>query len=601
MQKLIFRLYGMILFLIAVVGSAESADWQTGNIDPAYPVFTDCYPREALLEQPIPVPRGGRVIFLAVTRSEKPTEVRFSFAGPPEHLGKQPFTGTTALHDLIPVHVEGNHQGVKNYPDGAAPEHWKPHFIREAPFDLLEAVDNAPHDRLHLESGKTGGVLAEIAIPEDVAPGFYQGNIIAQCGSGKRLLRYSFEVFPIRIPPEYFIDSMHWLWIEPENLTSGTVPEYWSEAHWQLIEQAGRQLRHAGDNVIFTPHIFGKVPLIPTVQENNGRYRFDFTGFRRWLQLFDRLGFRGYVGTHLHSWMLPLHIRCADGKTRELKLDDPERLEVLRQFLPQLHAELQHAGCLSRYRQHVMDEPTDSQISRYRDYVRLLRETMPGVRNIDATIRTALYPDVDVAVIHLQKLRFGQALNAERKKRGQEFWIYSSCDPRPPFPNRQLDHPAAGNRLYPLLAFKYRCTGYLNWAANVYRGADEYENSLGPYPNGSQNPGHPPGDAWFFYRGPDGLRTGLRQLHYREGMVDTALLRMLAQESPQLADELLERVYFPAWEMPDHLNIYAMPFAGYSGRAFATEPAPYHALRRRILQLLSHQQTPTQRNTNAKP
>lgn len=574
--------------LIGLIQLSVTAAWETKLTDLADPVFTDRFPQQAVLEQPIPTPRGRKIAFLALTRSDDAGPVQFRFAKPPVRLDQGAFGGKLELRELIPVHVEGNLQDEKNIPGGKVRPEWLPHFIREAPFDLLEAVDNRPHQSLDPGPGKTGGVLAEITIPANAAPGIYYGELEALRGKESRKMIYSFEIFAVTPDEGKAIDSMHWLWIEPENLTSGKVPEYWSEAHWQLIEAAGRQLHASGDNVVFTPLIFGKVPLIQTVKNADGSYQFDFTGFRRWLKLFDTLGYRGFVGTHLHSWMLPLNIRDAGAaKLRFVALDAPERREVLKAFLPQLRAELERSGYLDRYRQHLMDEPLDKDIPTYLDYDKLFRATMPDVKNLDATIRTATLPHTDYAVMHVQKLRFSQALNAERRKSGKSFWIYSSCNPWPPFPNRQLDRPAVSNRLYPILAVKYNCDGYLNWAANIYRGADEYAKSLGPYPDGSQNPGHPPGDAWFFYRGPDGLRTGLRMLNFRDGITDTALLNMLRAKAPEAVPGLIDRVYFAAWEFPDRLNIYARPYAGYTGRAFATDPASYHAMRRAVLKELS--------------
>jgi hypothetical protein len=85
--------------------------------------------------------------------------------------------------------------------------------------------------------------------------------------------------------------------------------------------------------------------------------------------------------------------------------------------------------------------------------------------------------------------------------------------------------------------------GFLFWAANGYRGANEYETSLGPFPSfangGSRYPGHPPGDNWFYYRSPEGLRPSIRIVSFREGLFDYALLTMLAQRDPDMAKKLV--------------------------------------------------------------
>ena len=50
---------------------------------------------------------------------------------------------------------------------------------------------------------------------------------------------------------------------------------------------------------------------------------------------------------------------------------------------------------------------------------------------------------------------------------------------------------------------------------------------LADHPNGSQDPGHPPGDNWFYYRSPEGLRPSIRIVSFREGLIDYALLKAL--------------------------------------------------------------------------
>ena len=102
---------------------------------------------------------------------------------------------------------------------------------------------------------------------------------------------------------------------------------------------------------------------------------------------------------------------------------------------------------------------------------------------------------------------------------------------------------------------------------NLYRGADEYKTSLGPFPNGSQDPGHPPGDAWFYYRGPDGLRPSMRIVAFRSGLIDHTLLGMLAEKDERVAEELVQEI---------------VP----SATGYQTDPAAYHAARRRILAAL---------------
>jgi hypothetical protein len=39
----------------------------------------------------------------------------------------------------------------------------------------------------------------------------------------------------------------------PENLTSAEPPAWWSQRHWELICNSGRQLQRFGDDTVLTP------------------------------------------------------------------------------------------------------------------------------------------------------------------------------------------------------------------------------------------------------------------------------------------------------------------------------------------------------------
>lgn len=153
-------------------------------------------------------------------------------------------------------------------------------------------------------------------------------------------------------------------------------------------------------------------------------------------------------------------------------------------------------------------------------------------------------------------------------------------------PNRHLDRMLIENRLWPLLCVKLNRHGYLNWAANIYRGANEYTSSIGPLPDGSQNPGHPPGDAWFFYRGPNGLRTGLRMLNFRDGMIDATLMEMLRKKKPERIQPLLEAVIFPNMRDAYSVKIGSQELAKMLSRGYSVEPEQYNVLRERALKEL---------------
>ncbi len=291
------------------------------------------------------------------------------------------------------------------------------------------------------------------------------------------------------------------------------------------------------------------------------------------METFLRLGFKRLAGQHIVN--LPgsrgiIAIDRASGK-KEVLFAGPEQQQVWMQFVPlffeSLHQHLQEKGWVDHYVQHLYDEPQD--LATYKSLAGLLRKHMPGVHSIDAVkTRPEYSPFVDIHVFDIFLIYpHAQRLAEERKSRGQEVWLYHCCSPYPPYPNRHLDERLSDSRLYPWLCYLLNADGYLYWAANMYRGADPYKSSIGPLPNGSQDPGHPPGDNWMFYPGPDGLRGSTRMVAFREGLLDHTLLSMLARRDKAKADGIMNEI------ARDTLD-------------YAKDPTAFHAARKALLRAL---------------
>lgn len=591
MKKRLLSIILCVIQALAITG-AWGSEIKFKLVNLSESVFTDRFPSKAILPQPVATPRNAKFGIIAALMSDEPETITLN-AGEFRSVNNRIFPGKITLKNLIPVHVEGNTQGpLKNYPGGKVRDSWKPLFTRMAPFDVLEAVDDVPHDSVTLAADKVAGVMVEFSVPANTVPGVYKGRITVSGKSGKQALPFSFRVYPTALPGNYGLNSMHWLWPEPENLQRGRTVKWWSEDHWKLLENTGRTMLDSGDDTLFTPLIFGKEPLIRTTVDSNGKYSFDMTGFERWMWTFSKMGFKAFAGHHLHSWMLPLYVFDAKtGARRQVALDVPEgnkpgleRCKVYDAFLPVLYASLKKLKMTDVYMQQVLDEPRPEQLETYRIYADMCHKYLPGIKTIDASCRLSakdFYPLIDITVLHLPVL-YNQ-LRVKKLKPGA--WLYSATGPWPPLPNRHLDRPLVENRLWPLLAARFGLNGYMNWAANIYRGVpDEYAASIGPLPDGSQNPGHPPGDAWFFYRGPNGLRTGLRMLNFRDGMVDATLVQMLQKKRPGAVKKLLDAVIYPDFMDIYKLNKHSLELAKFSGRRYSIRLEQYNSLRERVLQ-----------------
>ena len=548
-------------------------------VDSLVRIYPDQPPPASPPPDVLHIPPGGHVSLQVAIQVARDCSVTLA----PEPITRadgRPLVGHARVAHILPVHVEANTQGsMKTRPGGTVPEGWMASFVREAPYDVAEVVTEASSFRA--DADQTHAALLEVSVARACPPGPYQGGLRVSAGEATSSVPFRLVVHRTPIPAHPAIHVTHWFWPEPVNLATGAIPGWWSERHWRLIEHSGRQLRRLGQETILNPLVNHRESLIRIIRGRDGKYRFDFTRFDRWIALFDRLGFRVFEGAHIISLptkaMGGVWVRdAATGKAEPL----PEAatrdkwLEFLPIFYAALGQHLKEHAINERYIQHQLDEPGDPEI--YQRLAELARTHLPGVRTVDAINKTPdkYSPLVDIQVFALQLLPKNEALAAQRRDAGQSSWLYHCTSPYPPYPNRHLDRPLSESRLYPWLAFWLRAEGYLFWAANMYRGADEYRTSIGPLPNGSQDPGHPPGDAWMMYRGPDGLRASMRMLAFRDGLEDHALLTMLAREDPERADRIRRRIVRTCTN-------------------YEKSPGAYHRTRRALLTELDRLATPS--------
>jgi hypothetical protein len=472
---------------------------------------------------------------------------------------------------LETVYVEANNNGCSATAAGTIPPtSWHSSFVRMAPFDVAEVL--VPADYFDIDSGNYSAVLVDIEIPETAVSGEYTGYVQFYMDSEKVQLPYSIKVHDAVLPADPSIEFVHWLDAAPVNLTTdATVPNWWSEQHWLLLRKTGRVMYSMGERSMMTPLTEGAYPLIKTYHDDNDNYSYDYTGFDRWIEMFNDLGFALFEGTHA-NYMAPVFSWHITTNQRQTILAsggvDQARLDYLSDFWQSLYGHLCSKGWESMYVQHLMDEPYD--VADYNDLHQCFINSMPGIKNIDAiNSNISQYsPMVDIHVFNLISIAANQTLVNQRLAAGDGVWLYNCCSPYPPdYPNRHLDLKLTGNRLYPWLTYLYQAQGYLNWGANEYRGANPYTSSIGPLPDGTQNPGHPPGDNWFYYKSEAGLRASMRIIAFREGMQDRTLLQMLSENNSTEADNIMDDIARSATDWED-------------------DPAAYYQARKDILDAL---------------
>ncbi|MDD2598281.1 MAG: sialate O-acetylesterase [Kiritimatiellae bacterium] len=555
---------------------------EVSAVNPLDRIYPDLTPYTS--EQAAHLPRGGRAYFqFALHSTAHAGSVRLSAASLQKENGTV-LKDAACVQVLRAVQVEANYGGcartqVNKVPPGSVRES----IVRQAPFNVYEVVTDKT--AISLDGSATYAAIARVDVSRDAEPGLYHGVLTAALGDDATASApLALRVYQTTLHERQPLDVIHWLWPEPQNLTDEAPPEWWSEPHWQLLEASGRTLRDYGDTVLFTPLFATETPLIQVIADTGSdhSWSFGFSRFDRWVTTFKELGFTRFFGKHINNHRSVFTWDQATGAVRPLNLSFEEYHQ---NFLPAFYAafykHLCQRGWQDSYIQALTDEPRLDALQRYQQMVHSFRKHMPGIG-----IAEALNHEFDQfsEFVDVPAWWFGYVyskdwpdLIQQRIDAGKENWVYYACSPTPPHPNSHLDVPLWRSRALPWVVDYCRASGLLHWAANGYRGADPYTSSIGPLPNGSTAPGHPPGDNWLFYPTAKGLTGSMRMVALQQGIEDYTLLKMLRAKDPDCAAAIADSI----------VHAMVLDYRNKDIRSeYANNAASYSAARQQLLERL---------------
>jgi len=405
-----------------------------------------------------------------------------------------------------------------------------------------------------LEASCTETLWVSIFTPKDMRPGTYRG--VVEIDTQKRKIRLPFraEVFAATVPKEQKLWVTNWLWFDHE-LMAKHYPQLKSDPdrYWRVLENIGRTMAEYKQNVVFVP-----VRALAKAQLAGVAVQYDFSLVDRWVETFDKAGMARMIeGGHLSGrlgggydapYVIPTDM-VEDGQIvrKELPADDPRAEQNLREFLRQLRNHLKQKGWLSRYAQHVHDEPHGAEMPIYRRFVHIVSEELPGVPTLDAISLGEDISAQEETTIWVPKLgTFDERLDAiaTHKARGGQSWYYICLDPRGRYLNRFTDFPSLKVRLLPWLNYRYGLTGYLHWGGNFWTDRP-FEDVQPDWGGGFFLPA---GDNAIVYPDAehDGVFVSERLEVMREGIEDYELLTESARHALERTDALA-RTVMPAF------------------------------------------------------
>jgi hypothetical protein len=394
---------------------------------------------------------------------------------------------------------------------------------------------------VRVRRGRNQPIWVEVAVPPEAPPGVYRGPLTVKTDLGDVTGRISLTVYGAVVPPERTLKVTNWAnWVAVADWHSA---EPWSEAHWALIRKYARNMADHRQNVILTP-LF---PLIG-VTARHGRLEFDFSGFDRFVRVFQEEGVIGYIeGGHLGGreggWESPFVCTTfeasGDAVTRgQARAGSPEAEAFLARFLPELQAHLECRGWLGIYSQHLADEPVPANAASWSAMAATLKRYAPRLRTIEANMCQEI-TDLDIWVPQLGDWHVNNDFYRSRVGRGDELWFYTCLAPTGTYANRFIDYHLLKTRLLHWLNFHYEATGYLHWGYNHWQ-------TEAPWVDVEPVHGNtrclPPGDNCIVYPGEGGPMDSIRFEAMRDGIEDYELLRLLGQQDADKAHAICARV-----------------------------------------------------------
>ncbi|WP_344974204.1 DUF4091 domain-containing protein [Compostibacter hankyongensis] len=423
-----------------------------------------------------------------------------------------------------------------------------PHFNTDMPQAEADGVGMLPGlvpDPLYPQTKTTAGPFASrsfwvtLHIPADIAPGEYTYRVRMSWEENKKkqekILPVRVKISPLVIRPRHDFHVTHWIRGEAISLYYHT--DLYSERWWQLARALMKDLYDHGTDVAFVQHFFElravfKQPcqLLIVDEPSPGKYRFDWSRVRRYVDMCKKIGFKKFEWAHL--WLYwgvenAMHVYAQkDGKyvmlwDENLSATSPVYLNFLKQFLPSFHDFLQQEDILEDSYFHLSDEPGGQHVENYKKARQILHELAPWMKVMDA-LSDIRYGREHLTDIPVPLIDAAAAYTREHIPH----WVYFCTGPRGPWLNRFYDTPLSKIRMSGWLFYHLKAQGFLHWGYNYWYKLDR-EETEDPYQEGAASswPGIAYGDPFVVYPGPDGPLSSVRWEVFAESLQDYALLQ----------------------------------------------------------------------------
>ena len=403
-------------------------------------------------------------------------------------------------------------------------------------------------NRTEVDSSIPTVMYLDISIPEDTEPGLYNGRINLNINNGTSLTKEVYiEVFPVQLEEQSLLISN---WYFPE--------EFKHMNNGKEVIEGSRKYKKCKKEVLTTAAAYGQnVWLLYEKGEPyidaDGNIAFNFQKMDKSIEeMLSCLPVKFIEGNHIakrstNRWTDPFWvltpIQDKDGKFNfvKLSLDDQRAVNYVKDYFRCLssHLKSQELGdgrsWLDIYVQHVGDEPIKENIDSWEAIARIIKESAPDLKIIEA-YRTPYFNQelIDIVIPQLDELEWPVYRDIPDQ---HQCWFYTCMYPRSNYANRYVTLPLIKTRILHWINFKYETDGYLHWGLNSWSAdVDPWKDVSAPAND------WPGGDSHIIYPAYMKVYPSIRFKAMRDGINDYTLLQMVAKRSPITAQNFVNKI-----------------------------------------------------------
>lgn len=427
-------------------------------------------------------------------------------------------TNTVHIHLTADESIQSSVSIVQKVPADfpAYPDNHDDNYLSISPGLYPDFLEPAKTKTIELETDGWNSIWIDIQPNSDAAG---EKTVTLQVTDLENNIVYEetlkFHIIPYSLPDQTLI---HTQWFHTDSLANYYEVDAFSEEHWRIIENFIQTAGENGINMIltpiFTPPLDTKVggerttvQLIHVTLEN-GKYSFDLSQLKRWLEICKRNNIQYIEIAHLFTqWgaeFSPKIMVEENGVVSrkfgwDVKADSNEYVTFLQALLPVLTEFLKENWDHEKVYFHVSDEPYEANIETYSRAKAIVEPYITDFKLIDALsdysfFQKGLVTKPIVASDHIQPFIDNNVPN---------LWTYYCCAQTKEVSNRFMAMPSARNRIIATQLFKYEIEGFLHWGYNFYNSQYSIE-PIDPYVVTDAKKGFPSGDSFLVYPGENG-------------------------------------------------------------------------------------------------